>query len=86
MFTPVDGSYAPIFKYLMEKRISPETFVVLDDILHFTKNWNTAGDPIWEEIGIPILRYAPFLHLESRRDELKKIIAEILTKDLHITK
>ena len=86
MFTPVDGSYAPIFKYLMEKKISPETFVVLDDILHFTKSWNTAGDPIWEEIGIPILRYAPFLHLESRRDELKKIIAEILTKDLHFTK
>jgi len=81
LFSPKgDGSYAPLFQEIIKKTISPETFVVLDDILHFTKNWNTAGDPVWEEIGIPILQYAPFLNLQNRRDELKKIIAEILNR------
>lgn len=83
LFHQEDGTHPRIFRSVMEKRISPETFLVLDHLLHFTKQWNMDGDPIWEEVGIPLLRYAPFLHLDTRRDELKRIISEIITNKLH---
>jgi len=83
LFHQEDGTHPRIFRSVMEKRISPETFLVLDHLLHFTKRWNMDGDPIWEEVGIPLLRYAPFLHLDTRRDELKRIISEIITNKLH---
>ena len=83
LFLHQDGTHPGIFRAVMEKRISPETFLVLDSILGFTKRWRMNGDPIWEEVGIPILRYAPFLHLDTRRDDLKRIISEIITNNLH---
>jgi hypothetical protein len=83
LFTHQEGTHPDIFRAVMEKRISPETFLVLDSILGFTKRWRMDGDPIWEEVGIPILRYAPFLHLDTRRDDLKRIISEIITNKLH---
>lgn len=83
LFHHQDGTHPGIFRAVMEKRISPETFLVLDSILGFTKRWRMDGDPIWEEVGIPILRYAPFLHLDTRRDDLKRIISEIITNKLH---
>jgi hypothetical protein len=83
LFTQQQGIHPGIFRAVLEKQISPETFLVLDHILEFTKRWCMDGDPIWEEIGIPILRYAPFLHLNTRRDDLKKIISEIITNKLH---
>jgi len=83
LFTHQEGTHPGIFRAVMEKRISPETFLVLDSILGFTKRWRMDGDPIWEEVGIPILRYAPFLHLDTRRDDLKRIISEIITNKLH---
>jgi hypothetical protein len=83
LFTHQEGTHPDIFRAVLEKRISPETFLVLDSILGFTKRWRMDGDPIWEEVGIPILRYAPFLHLDTRRDDLKRIISEIITNKLH---
>lgn len=83
LFQHETGTHPKIFRMVMEKRISPETFLVLNDLLGFTKHWQMDGDPIWEEVGIPILRYAPFLHLDTRRDELKRIISEIITNKLH---
>lgn len=83
LFQHEAGTHPRIFRMVMEKRISPETFLVLNDLLGFTKHWQMDGDPIWEEVGIPILRYAPFLHLDTRRDELKRIISEIITNKLH---
>jgi len=77
------GTYAPIFEAVIQKTISPETFLVLNDILNFTNKWRVTNDPIWEEIGVPLMRYSPFLQLESRRGELKRIIAEVVRKDLH---
>jgi hypothetical protein len=86
LFIPKErGAYAPIFEAVIQKKISPETFLVLNDILDFTKSWVVANDPVWEEIGIPLIRYSPFLQLESRRGELKKIIAEVVRKDLHLS-
>jgi hypothetical protein len=84
LFSPKErGTYAPIFEAVIQKKISPETFLVLNDILNFTNTWSVANDPIWEEIGMPLMRYTPFLKLESRRNELKRIIAEVVRKDLH---
>lgn len=83
MFVQDRSTHPKIFRALMEKTLSPETFLVLNDLLDFTKRWQMDGDPIWEEVGIPILRYAPFLHLDTRRDELKRIISEIITNKLH---
>jgi hypothetical protein len=83
LFLHQDGTHPGIFRAVMEKKISAEIFLVLDSILGFTKRWRMDGDPIWEEVGIPILRYAPFLHLDTRRDDLKRIISEIITNKLH---
>lgn len=74
------GVYAPIFSSLLQKKICPETFLILDNLLRFTKRWTIAtdGDPVWEEVGRPLQKYNVFLKIENRADEFKKIIQEII--------
>ena len=56
--------------------ISTETLCVLVDLTGCYKHWSTnlKGDPVWEEIGLLIKKYTPFIKYD--REKLKKIMVD----------
>jgi hypothetical protein len=63
LFVCENNNHPKIMKLLMQKKITPETFCVLDKLLSFTKNWNSqlTGDPVWEEMRGRMIGYRGFL-------------------------
>ena len=75
------GQHPYILKYFLSKRINFETFIILDDILSFTKqlNKNIKEKVLWPKLYDRMIRYKPFLkynvtkYKKSLRDKLKEI-------------
>ena len=81
IFTSKDGQHPPILKMFLSKRINFETFIILDDILSFTKQLNKKINEkvLWPKLYDRMTRYRPFLkynvtkYKKSLRDKLKEI-------------
>jgi len=81
IFTSKDGQHPPILKMFLSKRINFETFLILDDILSFTKqlNKNITEKVLWPKLYDRMTRYRPFLkynvtkYKKSLRNKLKEI-------------
>ena len=81
IFTSKNGQHPPILKMFLSKRINFETFIILDDILSFTKqlNKNIKEKVLWPKLYDRMIRYKPFLkynvtkYKKSLRDKLKEI-------------
>ena len=63
IFTSKDGQHPPILKMFLSKRINFETFLILDDILSFTKQLNKdiTETVLWPKLYDRMVRYKPFL-------------------------
>ena len=81
IFTSKNGQHPPILKMFLSKRINFETFIILDDILSFSKqlNKNISEKVLWPKLYDRMIRYKPFLrynvtkYKKSLRDKLKEI-------------
>ena len=81
IFTSKNGQHPPILKMFLSKRINFETFIILDDILSFSKqlNKNISEKVLWPKLYDRMIRYKPFLrynvtkYKKSLRDKLKDI-------------
>ena len=81
IFTSKDGQHPSILKMFLSKRINFETFIILDDILSFSKqlNKNIKEKVLWPKLYDRMIRYKPFLkynvtkYKKSLRDKLKEI-------------
>ena len=81
IFTSKNGQHPPILKMFLSKRINFETFIILDDILSFTKqlNKNITEKVLWPKLYDRMIRYKPFLkynvtkYKKRLRDKLKEI-------------
>ena len=81
IFTSKNGQHPPILKMFLSKRINFETFIILDDILSFTKqlNKNITEKVLWPKLYDRMIRYKPFLkynvtkYKKTLRDKLKEI-------------
>ena len=88
---PLVGDFEPLFeiknnshpKLLQEylgKRISLETLIILDDILHYSKSWNKSmsEDFIWHDVKKLIKNYKGFLTIDVKRYriQLLKLVEE----------
>ena len=64
LFTSKDGQHPPILKYLLSKKINFETFLILDDILKFSKRLNkTISEKVlWPKLYDRMIRYKSFLN------------------------
>ena len=64
IFTVQNGQHPPILKMVLSKRISLETFVILEDLLSFTKRLNEdiSETVLWPKLCDRMERYRPFLH------------------------
>ena len=81
IFTSKNGQHPPILKMFLSKRINFETFIILDDILSFSKqlNKNISEKVLWPKLYDRMIRHKPFLrynvtkYKKSLRDKLKEI-------------
>ena len=75
------GSKKPILKYLLSKKINFETFLILDDILRFSKRLNkTISEKVlWPKLYDRMIRYKPFLSYNTTKYKLtlKKKVKEM---------
>ena len=69
------GQHPKILKEYMRRNISIETFIILDMILGFVKDFDKKlTDPIWSTVSLKIKKYKPFLNIDVPR--YKKILRE----------
>ena len=63
LFTSKNGQHPPILKFVLSKKINFETFLILDDILKFSKRLNKdIGEKVlWPKLYDRMIRYKPFL-------------------------
>ena len=81
IFTSKDGQHPPIVKMILSKKISVETFVILEDILSFAKRLDKeiSETVLWPKLHDRMVRYRPFLKFNvtkykvTLRNKLKDI-------------
>ena len=81
IFTVKNGQHPPILKMVLSKRISIETFVILEDLLSFSKRLNEdiSETVLWPKLYDRMVRYKPFLKFNitkyrvTLRNKLKDI-------------
>ena len=81
IFTSKNGQHPPILKMVLSKRISLETFVILEDLLSFSKRLNEdiSETVLWPKLYDRMVRYKPFLKFNitkyrvTLRNKLKDI-------------
>ena len=72
-----DDNHPILLKLLLQKKISIETVIIMDDTLKFIRYWNAKlDDIIWEEKKQLISNYRQFLKYDRNtyRQKLKEII------------
>ena len=71
-----DGNHPILLKLLLQKKISVETVIIMDDALKFTRYWDAKlDDIIWEEKKRLINKYRKFLKYDPF--QFRKILKEI---------
>ena len=74
LFT-TSGGHPPLLKLFLKKEVSLDTLIIMDIILKFSKQWDTAlRDPLWENVSFKIKKYKPFLSIPS--DKYKQVLRE----------
>lgn len=72
----VKNTHPPILKFLLGKKISLETFVVLNQILNFVPDFDKriAETVIWKDVRRTVLKYSPFVKVDlvKYKNTLKK--------------
>ena len=81
LFLVKKGQHPPILKMFLSKRINFETFLILDEILSFSKqlNKNINEKVLWPKMYDRMIRYKPFIkynvtkYKKTLKDKLKDI-------------
>jgi hypothetical protein len=68
MFRIENNRHPKILKEYLQKKISLETLVILNNILEYKKQFDKKlKDPVWEFVSMRIEKYTPFLHIDSSK-------------------
>ena len=72
----IEGNRHPkILKEFLQKKLSLETMIILNNILDYKKQFDKKlKDPVWEFVSIRIEKYTPFIHIDSNK--FKSILKE----------
>lgn len=78
-FKVIDGGHPKALKLYLRKEITPETLLILEDILGFFKSWNRRIEDqyIWPNEHIKLKKYRPFFTIDL--DKFKKILVDKIT-------
>ena len=76
-FVSEDGSHPDLLKWYLGKRVTLETFTIMDKVLKFTKQWNQSlkDDIIYREVRVKSNKYDPFLQVDL--STYKKIMKDV---------
>lgn len=77
----VGNTLPKLLKLLLQKKISIETVVILNDLVQFFPNWNKRlkDDPIWKDINLICRKYRSFM--EYDRKKMKQIVLKIFIEE-----
>ena len=80
IFNCTDGNHPKILKAYLGKKISLETLVIFDKLLHYREQFDKdITEPfIWQNISQLLMKYAPFVNADVRK--CKKMLLEKLTE------
>lgn len=75
-FRTYEDQYPEILLLLLQKKITLESFTILNDILHFSDKYDKHynEDIIWPKISLKIRKYRPFLRYDITK--VKEIIKQ----------
>lgn len=78
LFVIEKGKHPLIFRLYQRGKVSLETLVLLDELVHFTEHWLKQDDMILNETVELINKYRPFLYYFTNADnkKLKQIVLE----------
>ena len=69
--------HPPILKKYLGGEISLETFIILEKVFSFVKNFDKKlTDPVWETVSLKIKKYIPFININVF--QYKKILKEVI--------
>lgn len=75
MFKIEGNKHPKILKEFLQKKISLETLIILNNILDYKKQFDKKlQDPVWEFVSMRIEKYSPFIHIDSNK--FKSILRE----------
>ena len=68
-FIVEDGNHPKLLTLFLQKRISIETMVILDRLVHYRKRWNKQIEDkyIWPEAEKKISQYTPFINIDVEK-------------------
>jgi len=69
IFTSKNGQHPPILKMVLSKKICVETFVILEDILSFSKRLDKdiSETVLWPKMHDRTIRYRPFMKFNNTK-------------------
>ena len=68
MFKIENNRHPKILKEFLQKKLSLETMVILNNILGYKNKFDKKlQDPVWEFVSMRIEKYTPFLHIDSNK-------------------
>ena len=75
MFNIEGNKHPKILKEFLQKKLSLETMIILNNILDYKKQFDKKlQDPVWEFVSMRIEKYSPFIHIDSNK--FKSILRE----------
>jgi len=79
LFVIKDGMHPYAFRLYQRGKLSLESLIILDDLVHFTRHWKNQDDLILNELIELIENYRPFFYHFTNADikKLKSIVLEI---------
>jgi hypothetical protein len=68
----IEGNRHPkILKQFLQKKLSLETMIILNNILGYKNQFDKKlQDPVWEFVSMKIEKYTPFIHIDSNKFKL----------------
>ena len=77
LFECKPNTHPEIFRKYLQRAITLETMVILDNILGYVKRFDKKiTDPVWETVSLRIKKYKPFLNIDENK--CKEILREIV--------
>ena len=70
---------SPLLKKYLGGEVSLETFVILEKIFSFGKDFDKKlDDPVWESVSLKVKKYIPFININVF--QYKKILRELINE------
>ena len=79
LFECKNGQHSPLIRKHLQKALSIETLVILNEILQYVKDYDKVlDDPMWNSLRMKITKYGPLLNID--KSKYSKILKEIVSE------